>query len=120
MSFQLYVDDEDRLSLMMTQRSGDLGLGVPFNVASYAMLAHFLAHLTGREAGTLTHVIGDAHVYINHIDALRHLDREFVKETPCAIVRISEDVKSLDDIREDRISVINYKYKEKIKLVMSL
>lgn len=64
-------DAKPRLSCQMYQRSCDLGLGVPFNIASYALLTHMVARVTGCEAGELTLVMGDAHVYRNHVDALR-------------------------------------------------
>ncbi|KAL2260013.1 hypothetical protein VTK26DRAFT_6122 [Humicola hyalothermophila] len=59
------------LHCQLYQRSCDMGLGVPFNIASYALLTHMLAHACGLVPGTLTHVMGDAHVYLNHVDALR-------------------------------------------------
>jgi thymidylate synthase len=55
---------------MMIQRSGDMGLGVPFNIASYSLLTRLVAHVTGLEPGEFVHVIGDAHVYKNHIEPL--------------------------------------------------
>mmetsp|Transcript_35826 Transcript_35826/g.106922 ORF Transcript_35826/g.106922 Transcript_35826/m.106922 type:complete len:118 (+) Transcript_35826:157-510(+) len=55
----------------MYQRSADMGLGVPFNIASYALLTHMIARVTGRKPGEFVHTIGDAHVYVNHVDALR-------------------------------------------------
>ena len=65
------------LSCQMYQRSADLGLGVPFNIASYALLTCLLAHTCGLKRGDFVHCIGDAHVYLNHVDALREqLTRE--------------------------------------------
>merc|ERR1711935_883421 len=65
------------LSCQMYQRSADLGLGVPFNIASYALLTCLLAHVCGLKRGDFVHCIGDAHVYLNHVDALREqLKRE--------------------------------------------
>lgn len=66
---QFYVAAGE-LSCMMTQRSGDLGLGIPFNIASYALLTHLIAHVCGLKSGDLYHVIGDAHVYLNHVEPL--------------------------------------------------
>ncbi|KAK3987312.1 thymidylate synthase/dCMP hydroxymethylase domain-containing protein [Cladorrhinum sp. PSN332] len=65
------------LHCQLYQRSCDMGLGVPFNIASYALLTHMLAHVTGLVPGSLTHVMGDAHIYLNHVDALKtQLERE--------------------------------------------
>lgn len=65
------------LHCQLYQRSCDMGLGVPFNIASYALLTHMLAHVCDLVPGSLTHVMGDAHVYLNHVDALKiQLDRE--------------------------------------------
>jgi len=59
-----------RLHCQLYQRSCDMGLGVPFNIASYALLTHMLAHVCDLEAGTFTHTMGDAHVYLDHVEAL--------------------------------------------------
>lgn len=67
---QFYVSDGE-LSCQLYQRSGDMGLGVPFNVASYALLTHMIAHVCDLKAGEFVHTLGDAHVYSNHVDALR-------------------------------------------------
>ena len=71
------------LHCQLYQRSCDMGLGVPFNIASYALLTHMLAHACDLVPGSLTHVMGDAHVYLNHVDALRtQLEREPAEEFP--------------------------------------
>ncbi|KAK4120613.1 thymidylate synthase [Parathielavia appendiculata] len=68
---------QGHLHCQLYQRSCDMGLGVPFNIASYALLTHMLAHVCGLVPGSLTHVMGDAHVYLNHVEALRtQLERE--------------------------------------------
>lgn len=67
---QFYVAD-DELSCQLYQRSADMGLGVPFNIASYALLTYMIAHVTGLKPGDFIHTIGDAHVYLNHIEPLK-------------------------------------------------
>ena len=74
--FQFYVAD-DRLSCQMYQRSADVFIGVPFNIASYALLTHMVAHVTGLEVGEFVHTLGDAHLYSNHFEQARlQLGRE--------------------------------------------
>nr|DAT22776.1 MAG TPA: Thymidylate synthase [Caudoviricetes sp.] len=85
--FQCYVSNDDRLSLQVYQRSADLFLGVPFNIASYALLTHMLAQQTGLSAGELIWTGGDCHIYDNHAERVKvQLERE-VYPFPCLRLR---------------------------------
>lgn len=92
MMAQFYVA-KGELSCQMYQRSGDMGLGVPFNIASYALLTRLLAQVCGLKAGEFVHVIGDAHVYTNHIEPLKEqlvrcVAREFAHTHPRAAIAV--------------------------------
>ena len=101
--FQFHVAD-GRLSCQLYQRSADLFLGVPFNIASYALLTHMIAQVTGYAPGDFVHTLGDAHVYTNHFDAVdRQLERS---PRPLPKLRLNPEVTDLfafgyDDIRID-------------------
>ena len=97
---------DGRLSLQLYQRSADMFLGVPFNVASYALLATMLAHVTGYEVGEFVHSIGDAHIYLNHteqVDLL--LSRE---PRPLPSLKIVRDVESIFDFQFDDFKIEGY------------
>lgn len=116
---QFYVDTEkNELSCQMYQRSADMGLGVPFNIASYALLTHMIAHVTGRKPGDFIHTIGDAHVYMNHIDALK----EQLERPPRAFpkIRINPEKKHIDDFEYSDFEVIGYKPHKTIKMKMAV
>lgn len=95
-----------RLSLQLYQRSADIFLGVPFNIASYALLTIILAKVTGNEPGEFIHTFGDVHVYDSHIEAVKEqLARE---PLPFPSIKISDLVKEIDDFRPEHVTLENY------------
>ncbi|MEK7535040.1 MAG: thymidylate synthase [Patescibacteria group bacterium] len=96
----------DRLSVQLYQRSADMFLGVPFNIASYALLTQIIAQITGYKPGEFVHTFGDAHIYSNHFDQVHEqLSRE-PKKFPT--VKIDPSFKSLDDAKAEQITLENY------------
>ena len=114
---QFYVADGE-LSCQMYQRSADLGLGVPFNIASYALLTCLLAHVCGLKRGDFVHVLGDAHVYNNHVDALREQLTRAPRLFPT--LHIADHVKSLEECTYADLSISGYKPHGKIKMEMAV
>ncbi|XP_049544908.1 thymidylate synthase [Anopheles darlingi] len=114
---QFYVANGE-LSCQMYQRSADVGLGVPFNIASYSLLTHMIAHVTGLKAGEFIHTMGDTHIYLNHVDALKEqLQRE---PKPFPTLTIKRQVASIDDFQYEDFAINDYNPHPAIKMEMAV
>ena len=103
--FQFYVAD-GKLSCQLYQRSGDIFLGVPFNIASYALLTHMVAQVCGLGVGDFVHTLGDAHLYNNHVEqAQLQLSRE---PRPLPQLQLNPEVRSIFDFRFEDVVIENY------------
>lgn len=112
MMFQFYVAD-NKLSCMLYQRSCDMFLGVPFNIASYALLTMMVAQVCGYEPGEFIHTLGDTHIYHNHFEQVR----EQLSHTPYPLpqIKINPAVKDINDFKYEDFELVNYQSYDTIK-----
>ncbi|KAL3842324.1 hypothetical protein ACJMK2_020353 [Sinanodonta woodiana] len=114
---QFYVTNGE-LSCQLYQRSADMGLGVPFNIASYSLLTYMIAHVTGLKPGDFVHTLGDAHVYVNHIEPLK----EQMKREPRSFPRLvfKRQVADIDDFKYEDFEIEDYHPHPKISMEMAV
>ncbi|XP_046394210.1 thymidylate synthase [Ischnura elegans] len=114
---QFYVANGE-LSCQLYQRSADMGLGVPFNIASYALLTYMIAHITKLKPGDLVHTMGDCHIYSNHVDALKkQLERT---PRPFPTLKIKRDVEKIEDFKYEDFELKNYQPHPKLDMQMAV
>lgn len=111
---------DGHLNCMLVQRSGDMGLGVPFNTSQYAVLTHLLAQVTDLKVGILTHVINNAHIYENHVPALKEQLKRRDASYPAPTLSINPDIKNFYDFTPGDINLIDYKYHSKLSMEVSV
>ncbi len=123
MFFQFFVSKgttagKNRLSLQMYQRSADMFLGVPFNIASYALLLHMVAQVTHLEAGEFIHTLGDTHIYHNHMDQVKTQ----LQRSPYPLPRLwlNPDIQDIDGFTMDDIKLLDYQSHPTIKAAMAV
>ena len=115
--FQFYVAD-NKLSCQMYQRSADVFLGVPFNIASYALLTFMIAQVCELEVGEFVHTLGDAHIYLNHLEQVDlQLSRDPL-ELPK--LKLNPIIKSIEDFKYEDIEIVDYKFHPPIKGKISI
>lgn len=116
--FQFYVTNDNQLNCQLYQRSADLFLGVPFNIASYALLVYLIAHVTQLTPGKLSIVYGDAHIYSNHVSQMK----EQLKRNPypAPTLKINPDIDDIFNVTIDDITLVDYKSHKAIKAQMAV
>lgn len=115
---QFYVSQDNRLSCQMYQRSCDMFLGVPFNIASYSLLTHLIAQVCNLDVGEFVHVLGDAHIYLNHVEQVKEqLDRE---PLPAPQLLLNRDIKDINKFTMADIALDGYTSHASIKAAMAV
>ena len=115
--FQFYVSN-DKLSCQLYQRSADIFLGVPFNIASYSLLTHMIAHVCNLKVGDFIHTFGDAHIYTNHFDQVKLQVKREPKKLP--ELKITRNVENIFDFKFDDFEILNYNPHPHIKGAVSI
>jgi thymidylate synthase len=116
--FQFKVNSKKQLSCQLYQRSADAALGVPFNIASYAMLTHMIAQVCDLDVGEFIHSIGDLHIYTNQIDGVKEqLTRE---PLPLPKLWLEPSIKNIDDFRYEHIKILDYVSHPKIEFPVAV
>lgn len=116
--FQFYVRENQYLDLQLYQRSADMFLGVPFNIASYSLLLSMIAQVCNLKAGVFYHVIGDAHIYKDHQNAVnQYLSNE---EHKLPTLWLNPTIRNIDNFRSEHINLVNYKHSGKISAAISV
>jgi len=110
----------DRLNCLLIQRSGDLGLGVPFNTTQYAVLVHLLAQVSGLKAGLFTHVINNAHVYENHVEALKGQIAKLPQAFAAPKLWVNPEIRNFYDFTIDDVRLEGYQSHESIKMEVAV
>ena len=115
--FQFWVAD-GQLSCQLYQRSADIFLGVPFNIASYALLTHMMAHVTGLRPGEFIHTLGDAHLYLNH---LQQADQQLKREPlPLPRLVLKREIATIDGFDYEDFDIVNYQAHPHIKAPVAI
>ena len=115
--FQFHVA-QGKLNCQLYQRSADVFLGVPFNIASYALLTHMMAQVCGLEAGTFVHTLGDAHLYNNHLEqSALQITRE---PMPLPQLKLNETITSIDEFTYEDVEIVDYHHHPHIKAPISI
>ena len=115
-AFFIFSVTGDKLNCHLTQRSGDIALGIPFNLACYATLTQMMAEETGLKMGEFSHYINDAHVYVNHIEGLK----EQIKRDPLSLPKLKISDKPFWDLKFEDFSLENYKHHPIIKFPVAV
>ncbi len=111
---------DGRLNMMLVQRSGDMPLGVPFNMVQYAVLCHLIARITGYEPGLFTHVINNAHIYENQVEGMKLQLTRKEKAKPAPKIWINPEIKDFYDFKPEDIRLIGYEHEGKIEMEVSV
>lgn len=117
---QFYVSNDNRLSCQLYQRSADMFLGVPFNIASYSLLTHILAQLTGLKVGEFIHTLGDAHIYLNHVDQVKEQLARDLRPLPSLMMPWFETLDEVLKAKADDFKLVGYDPHPTIKAEMAV